>query len=196
MQFSTTRIAVSYDAFSTFAGKTCRKLTEIGNEREAAPWTLLDRRLLREVQRDSSKSAAELADLCRTTEFTALRRLKRLQKDGVIRAQVAVLDPAKLGRSLLIIVAVRLEREDGAAVRAFVERVRSNPNVVQFYFVTGKPDYIILLSARTMEDYDAFLQEHLLSDPFVVMSETNVVIRSLKSGTAIPIDEPGVQEAP
>jgi Lrp/AsnC family transcriptional regulator, leucine-responsive regulatory protein len=152
----------------------------------------LDRRILREVQRDSSRSAAELADLCRTTESTALRRLKRLEEDGVIRAQVALLDPAKLGRSLLIFVTVRLEREDGTAVRAFVKRVRSNPNVIQFYFVTGTPDYIILLSARTMEDYDAFLQEHLVSDPFVVMSETNVVIRPLKSDTAIPIDEPYV----
>jgi Lrp/AsnC family transcriptional regulator, leucine-responsive regulatory protein len=149
----------------------------------------LDRRILREVQRDSSKTAADLAKLCGTTDSTALRRLKRLQKDGVIRAEVALLDPAKLGRGLLIFLTVRLEREDGTAARAFVERVRRNPNVIQFYFVTGKPDYIILLSARTMEDYDAFLQEHLVSDPFVIGSETSVVIRPLKTDTAIPIDE-------
>lgn len=54
------------------------------------------------------------------------------------------------------------------------------------------PDYIILLCARTMDDYDAFLHEHLVSNLFVVMSETNVVIRPLKSDTAIPIDEPRV----
>lgn len=150
----------------------------------------LDRRILREVQRDCAKSAAKLAELCGTTESTALRRIKRLQEDGVIRAEVALVDPAKLGRNLLIFVNVRLEREDGPSVRAFVERVRSHPYVIQFHFVTGTPDYIILLSARTMEDYDAFLQEHLVSDPLVVMSETNVVIRPLKMSTAIPIDEP------
>ena len=150
----------------------------------------LDRRILREAQRDCAKSAAELAELCGTTESTALRRLKRLQRDGVIRAQVALVDASKVGRNLLILVTVRLEREDGTRVRAFIERVRNHRDVIQFYFVTGTPDYVILLSARTMEDYDAFLQEHLVPDPVVVKSETNVVIRPIKMETAIPIDEP------
>lgn len=170
-------------------GKTCRKLTENCKRRETDLVDALDRRILREVQRDCSKSAAELADLCGTTESTALRRLKRLQKTGVIRAQVALVDATKVDRNLLIFVSVRLEREDGAAVRSFVERVQKHADVLQFYFVTGTPDYILLLNVRTMEDYDAFLQEHLVSDPLIVASETNVVIRTLKAVTAIPVDE-------
>lgn len=150
----------------------------------------LDRRILREVQRSCSLSAAELADLCATTESTALRRVGRLRRDGLIRSEVALIDRAKVGRPLLIFVSVRLEREDGAGVRAFIGRIRDHPDVIEFYFVTGNPDYLILLSARTMEHYDAFLQEHLVSDPLVVSSETNVVIRPLKMTTAIPIDEP------
>ena len=150
----------------------------------------LDRRILREVQLDCSRSAAELAERCGTTESTALRRLKRLQGSGVIRGQVALVDGARVGRSLLIFVHVRLEREDGPGVTAFIDRLRRHPDVLQFHFVTGTPDYIILLSARTMEDYDAFLQEHVVPDPLVVMSETNVVIRSLKMDTQIPIDDP------
>ena len=148
----------------------------------------LDRRILREVQLDCSQTAANLAERCGTTESTALRRLKRLQRSGVIRGQVALVDGAKVGRSLLIFLSVRLEREDGPAVKTFVDRIRKHPDVLQFHFVTGSPDYIILLSARTMEDYDAFLQEYVVPDPFVVMSETNVVIRSLKMSTLTPVD--------
>lgn len=149
----------------------------------------LDCRILREVQKDCSRSAADLAELCGTTESTALRRLKRLQQDGVIRGRVALVDQARIGRSLLIFVQVRLERETGPGVAAFIDRVRKNPDVLQFHFVTGTPDYIILLNVRTMDDYDTFLQENLVPDPLTVMSETNVVVRTLKMSTEIRIDE-------
>jgi Lrp/AsnC family transcriptional regulator len=153
----------------------------------------LDRRILREVQRDCSGNAVDLADRCGTTESTALRRLKKLRRDGVIRGEVALVDGAKVGRGLLIWVMVRLEREDGAGVRAFVERIRHHPDVLHFHFVTGTPDYLILLSLRTMEDYDVFLQDNLVSDPLVVLSDTHVVVRPLKMSTAIPVDEPDRQ---
>ena len=150
----------------------------------------LDRRILREVQQNCSLSAAQLGERCGTTESTALRRLNRLRRTGVIRSEVAIVDGEKVGRGLLLFVSVRLEREDGSAARAFVERVRANPNVLQFYFVTGTSDYLILLSARSMADYDRFLQTELVPDPIVVMCDTNVVIRPLKMSTALPIDEP------
>lgn len=150
----------------------------------------LDRRILREVQNDCSLSAAQLGERCGTTESTALRRFNRLRRSGVIRSEVAIVDGDKIGRGLLLFVNVRLEREDGRAVKAFVERIRRNPDVLQFYFVTGTSDYVILLSARSMVDYDRFLQAELVPDPIVIMSDTNVVIRALKMSLALPVDEP------
>ena len=150
----------------------------------------LDRRILREVQRDCSGSAAELAERCGTTESTALRRLKRLRRDGIIRGEVALVDGAKIGRGLLLFVTVRLERDDSRSANAFRERIIAHPEVLQFYFVTGTPDYVILLSARSMEDYYAFVEQYLVADPQVVLADTNVVIRPLKMSTFIPIDEP------
>ena len=150
----------------------------------------LDRRILREVQQDCSLTAAQLADRCGTSESTALRRLKRLRREGIIRAEVAVVDGAKIGRGLLLFVSVRLEREDGRGVKAFVERIRSHPDVLQFYFVTGSSDYLIMLSVPSMQAYDRFLQDHLVPDPLVIMSDTNVVIRPLKMSFALPVDEP------
>lgn len=149
----------------------------------------LDRRILREVQRDCSLSAAVLAERCATTESTALRRLKRLRRDGVIRAEVAIVDGEKVGRGLLLFVSVRLEREDKRGVKAFVDRIRAHRDVLQFYFVTGTTDYVILLSVRSMEDYDRFVQDMLVSDPLVILSDTNVVIRPLKMSLAIPLDD-------
>ncbi len=150
----------------------------------------LDRRILREVQQDCSLSAAQLAETCGTTESTALRRLRRLRREGIIRAEVAIVDGPKVGRGLLLFVSVRLEKEDETGARAFLDRVARHRDVLQFYFVTGSTDYIIMLAVRNMEDYDAFLRETLIPDPLVVVSDTNVVIRPLKMSVAIPIDEP------
>jgi DNA-binding Lrp family transcriptional regulator len=171
--------------------KTCAKLTDSVIWPEGAEaLDALDRRILREVQRDCSLSAAQLGERCRTTESTALRRLKRLRRENIIRAEVALVDGQKVGRGLMLFVSVRLEREDGRGAKAFVERITAHPDVLQFYFVTGTTDYIILLNVRSMEDYDAFLQDHLVPDPLVIMSDTHVVIRPLKLSLAVPIDEP------
>ena len=150
----------------------------------------LDRRILRALQQDCSASAATLAARCGTTESTALRRRRAMKKSGLIRQEVALVDPAKVGRGLMVWVTVRLERENGTAVRSFIERVKGHPDVLHFHFVTGTSDYLILLSVRTMEDYDSFLQENLVPDPVVVLSDTNVVVRPIKMSTVIPIDEP------
>lgn len=151
----------------------------------------LDRRLLRELQSDCTVSAADLAGRCGTTESTALRRIRRMRREGIIRGEVALVDPLKVGRGLQLFVRVRLEREGGEGARRFIERVSACPDVIQFFFVTGTSDYLIMLSVRTMEDYDRFVQDHLVADPLVVMTDTNVVIRPIKWALEIPIDEPG-----
>jgi Lrp/AsnC family leucine-responsive transcriptional regulator len=92
----------------------------------------LDRRILRVLQRDCSIGAAALAERCGTTESTALRRWKRLRRGGVIRREIAIVDGQKVGRGLLLFVSVRLEREDGNAVQAFIQRISAQPDVMQF----------------------------------------------------------------
>lgn len=108
----------------------------------------------------------------------------------MIRGEVAIIDGQKIGRGLMLFVSVRLERENGREARDFVDRLVRHPDVMQLYFVTGTTDYVILLSVRSMEDYDRFLQEQLVADPRVILSDTHVVIRPLKMSLAVPIDEP------
>jgi len=150
----------------------------------------LDRRLLREVQRDCSPSALELADRCGTTESTALRRLRRLKQDGIIKREVAIVDGEKVGRGLSMILSIRLEREKPSELEGFRRRIAEHPDVTGFYFVTGSWDYVIIVTVRTMPDYDQFLREMIVGQTVVVATDTNVVISPIKVGAPLPIDEP------
>ena len=150
----------------------------------------LDRRILREVQRDCSPSAAELAERCGTTESTALRRLKRLRDGKVIQRQVAVVDPAKVGRGVTIVLTVRLERETPAVLDAFRKRLAAHPDVTHCYFVTGSWDYVLILTVSEMAAYDRFLTEMIVGQKAVVATDTHVVLQPLKTAAPIPIDEP------
>jgi Lrp/AsnC family leucine-responsive transcriptional regulator len=136
-----------------------------------------------------ARKADELADVSGVSPSTALRRLKRLRDAGVIKAEVAVLDPRKVGKPLHMIVAVRLERDDGHAVRVFIDQIRRHPAVTQCYFVTGSADYVLHMSVSDMDEFNEFVQQKLIANPHVAATETNVVIKAIKAGLAIPIED-------
>ena len=150
----------------------------------------LDRRILREVQRDCSASAVELAERSGTTESTALRRLKRLRDSKIILREVAVVDPAKVGRAITIVLTLRLERETPWVLDSFRRRLAAHPDVTYCYFVTGSWDYVVILTVRDMAAYDRFLSEMIVGQKAVVASDTHVVLQPLKTAGPIPVEEP------
>ena len=150
----------------------------------------LDRRILREVQRDCSPSAAVLAERCGTTESTALRRLKRLRANGTLSAPHMQIRSDKVGRGLKVILSFQLKGESRSELSELRQRLVAHPDVTDLYFVTGNQDYILILTVATMEDYERFLRDMILGQPSLCGSETHVVIKALKVAAPIPIEEP------
>lgn len=149
----------------------------------------LDRRLLREIQLDNSRSADQLAEACASTTSTVLRRLARLRAAGIIQREVALIDGAAVGQGLLMFVRVRLDNDDWGTAKTFTEQISAHPNVIQFFLVTGSSDYIMLLSISRMEELATFVESNLIANPKVVLSETQVVIRTHKMGGPLPIPD-------
>lgn len=147
----------------------------------------VDKKILRAVQANCMLSAEELGEVCGASPSTVLRRLKRMRDAGIITAEVAVVDPRKVGRPLLMIVGLQLERDDARIASAFVRQMREHPAVMQCYFVTGPADYIIHVSARDMDEFNEFVQTHLIANPHVLMTATSVVVSPLKVGLIVPI---------
>lgn len=145
-----------------------------------------DRKLLTLLQEDARQTHDVLAAAVNLSPTAVTRRLKRLRDSGVIRREVALVDPAALGRSLRLVVNVILEREQTALVDAFKEAIRAAPEVLECYHVTGRPDFVLIVSVRDMDDYDRFARAHLMGNANVREFESLVVIGTSKYSTALP----------
>lgn len=138
----------------------------------------IDLALLDQLQRDNQVPARVLAErVGGLSESAALRRLRRLRRDGVIRADVSVVCPAAMGVPLTVVTLVSLEREGAAALDDFARRIRARPEVRQCWYVTGEADWAMVLRLPHMEAYEAFTREVLLADPNVRGFRTLVAMR-------------------
>ena len=148
-----------------------------------------DRRLLREHQRDTRAGLTRLAETVGLSPSACQRRLVRLRAAGVIQSEVAIIDPKAVGRSVTMIVTVTLEREQSDVIRAFKQATRDLVEIMQCYYVTGPSDFVLILTARSMEAYDAFVEHFLFANRNVRRFETYVVMDRVKIGFELPIDE-------
>jgi Lrp/AsnC family leucine-responsive transcriptional regulator len=148
-----------------------------------------DLKLLALVQENNRLTAEQLGERVGLSASACHRRLKRLRDAGVIEADIAVIAPEAVGRSLTMIVEVSLEREHPHIVDAFKRSMRATPEVMQCYYVTGDADFIIVLTARDMRSYEHFTQRFFFDNPQVRRFRTFVVMDRTKVGLGVPLDD-------
>lgn len=146
-----------------------------------------DRRLLRALQADGRISNQELAQRCNLSPSACSDRVRRLRDQGFITGFQAVLDPNRVGRSLLIFVEVVLDRTTADVFDAFAAAARRAPDVLECYMVAGGFDYLIKARVRDMDAYRAFLGEVLVQMPGVRETRTYAVLEEIKANTALPV---------
>jgi Lrp/AsnC family transcriptional regulator len=145
-----------------------------------------DKRLLREIQSDSDRTVQELADLIGLSATPTARRLKRLAEAGVIRKNVALLDPESLGLQATLFIAVRTSRHDAEWLERFAEGVRRMPEVVEFYRLSGDIDYLIKLCLPDVKAYDDVYKKLIAIAPLSDVS-ASFAMEAIKNTTKLPI---------
>lgn len=147
----------------------------------------IDRRILRELQRDGRLANVELAERIGLSPTATGDRLRRLQKDGVIAGFTARLEPARLGLGLLVFVEVSLDKTTPDVFERFAEAVRRAPEVLECHMVAGGFDYLIKTRFGNMTAYRRFLGEGLLSLPGVRETRTYAVMEEVKTDGPLPV---------
>ncbi|MCW4453431.1 Lrp/AsnC family transcriptional regulator [Flavobacterium sp. MXW15] len=146
-----------------------------------------DRQLLRLVQDDIGASAEQLAAQVPLSPSSIQRRLRRMREAGVIEREVAVVDPAALGRPTFFIVSLQVERERPELLNQLRRWLAAQEHIQQAFYVTGESDFVLVVAAPDTESYDTLMGRLVSENPNVSRFTTNVALSVVKRGLSIPI---------
>ncbi|RAK63055.1 Lrp/AsnC family transcriptional regulator [Phenylobacterium kunshanense] len=146
----------------------------------------IDRRILRELQRDATIAIADLAQRVGLSQTPCWKRIKRLTDAGVITRRVALLDRVKLDLGLVVFVSVRTSRHDQEWLDAFAKAAAAMPEVVEFYRLSGDTDYLLKVLVKDIAAYDAFYKRLIAAVPLSDVSSA-FAMEQIKSTTALPV---------
>lgn len=139
-----------------------------------------DCRILRELQRDSSRPVAQIADVVGLSHAPCWRRIQRLRSEGYILRESAVLDRQKLGWELELFVFVKASPHGRANVEEFRRTVMQHDRVLGYYIILGNTDAMLHIVAKNMRDYSEFYLEHLATLPHISEISSLTVMAQLK----------------
>lgn len=148
----------------------------------------LDLKILARYQRDTRTPAQAIGEAVGLSAAAVQRRLKHMRDTGVILAEVAQIAPEHVGYPTTCIVGVRLEREGRAENARFKKAMALHRQVQQCYSVTGEVDFMLVVLARDMQDFEAFAQGALYNEANVKSFTTFVCLERVKVGASTPID--------
>ncbi len=147
----------------------------------------MDKAILRQLQRDAAITNLQLAEIVGLSAPACLKRVKRLQKEGVIQRQVALLNPDSFGPCLHILVEVTMQSDRRELNAAFIQKLKHMPQVKQCYEVTGEVDFVLLVQVPDMPSYQQFCEALLYSNPNMKAFTTLISMNRIKYDTSLTI---------
>lgn len=148
---------------------------------------LVDRRILTALQEDGSLSVAELADKLGMTPPPCWRRIRRLKEAGVLTQQAWLVNPEAVGLNVLIYATVKLAAHDAKATRAFRDKIKNLPEVLECYILLGGIDVLLKIVAKDIKSYEDFFYNKLSQLPSVREVTSSVAMTSVKNTWVLPI---------
>ena len=147
----------------------------------------LDRRILDELQAEARISNQELAKRVGLSPAPCWRRLRRLEKAGLIDGHVTLLNGPAIGLPILAYAMVSLENHHPESVRQFDQMIAERPEVLECHSMSGTNDYLLRIVAASIEAYEKFMSAHLLQLRAVRSVNTSFVLRTKKFTTRLPV---------
>ncbi|MFC7908239.1 Lrp/AsnC family transcriptional regulator [Streptomyces nigra] len=141
----------------------------------------VDRDILLHLTRDGRLTNVELAQRVGLTPGPCLRRVKRLEDEGIISGYRAVLDPEALGRGLEVLIDVEIYAQDRKSFEEFESTVAAFEEVVEFRRMYGRPDYFLRVAVADHAAYEAFITGKLSGLPAVLRLESHLTMKKIKA---------------
>lgn len=149
--------------------------------------SVLDRKILRLLQRDASLSHAALAEQVGASPASVWRRIRALEQAGVLGASVRLVDPTRVGRGVNVMLQVRMRSHAPEQRLEFEAFVQSRAEILECHSMSGEWDYQMRIVAADVADYERFLMREMLNHPNVATSASQFALSQVKYTTALPV---------
>lgn len=146
-----------------------------------------DRAILRVLQAEGRIANSELAERVSLSESACLRRMRALEKLGLIEGYTAVINQQRAGCPVNVFVNITLDRQDETDLRTFEEAVRKIPEVMECYLMTGDYDYAIRVVVADTADFERLHSRHLTRLPGVARVHSSFALRTVQKSRELPI---------
>lgn len=140
----------------------------------------LDHAIITELEADGRLSNVDLAARIGLTPGPCLRRVQRLEAEGVIRGYRAIVDPDAIGRGFEVIVNVDLSTQEATAVADFERDVTALDEVVECRRMFGRPDYFMRVAVADLSAYEVFLTQRIMSLTAIGRVNSHFAMKTLK----------------
>ncbi len=149
----------------------------------------IDHKILKHLQENARITNAELAERVGLSPTPCLRRLRRLESEGIIKGYRTEINREALGVNVTVIILVKLEREDDKTLREFETAIKNREEVMECYLVTGKFDYFIRVVVPSLATYETFLSETMLRMPNIATVESSFTLREVARKVVTPLPQ-------
>lgn len=147
----------------------------------------IDAKILTCLQDDGRLTNQDLAERVGLSPSPCLRRVRRLECEGVIKRYAAVVDQQLVGLPVSVFVSIKLERQREDALEGFEQAVREFPEVLECYLMTGSSDYLLRVVAHDLAAYERFLKDKLTRVEGVSSIESSFALNQVKFVNTLPL---------
>lgn len=147
-----------------------------------------DRKILALLQKDSRTPQRDIGDAVHLSASAVNRRIAAMEAAGVITKNIAVVDAAKVGRPITIIVEVAIENERLDLLDGLKRRFVACPAVQQVYYVTGESDFVLVIQVADMAEYERLTRELFFAESNVKSFRTMVAMERSKVSLAVNVE--------
>lgn len=147
----------------------------------------INRKILRALQSDGKISVGDLAEKVGLSPSPCARRVRLLEKNGVIKGYAAIVDQKKVGLPISAFASIKLERQREEDLDRFEETVSRWPEVLDCYLMTGQRDYLMRIVAADLEAYERFIKDKLTRLENIASIETSFALGQVKRSEVLPL---------
>lgn len=147
----------------------------------------IDIKILKTLQNEGRITNQNLADKVGVSSAACWRRTKAMEKSGIIKKYMAIVDAKAVGRGLCVFVNISLTRHSKENAEKFAKATQLRPEVQECYAVTGDADFMLRVMVPDIESYDKFLEGFLFTLEGISQVRSNFALREIKFDTSIPL---------